>query len=88
MKTPFERVLPRLKGLSNEEAVDVAIKILAQPVAKKLIIEEDVDYIYTIVGKLNDEVEKYIKDNAGMLAFAKVINRKEKNDNREKTIQQ
>lgn len=36
--TPFERVSQRLKGLTNEEAEDVAVQILAQVVAKKVVI--------------------------------------------------
>lgn len=36
--TPFERVEPRLKGLSNEEAEDVAVQIIAQVFAKHIYI--------------------------------------------------
>lgn len=39
--TPWERVEPRLKGLSNEEAEDVAIKILAQIAAKHYYVFND-----------------------------------------------
>ena len=77
--TPFERVLPRLKGLSNEEAEDIAIKILAQVGAKHFYVFCDGDkYFDDLLKKLSNEIIEYSKNHSYELALGKVFYDKNK----------
>ena len=77
--TPFERVLPRLKGMSNEEAEEVAVKILAQLVAKHVHVEKDGEkYIPLLMEKICKSADAYSQENAGVLAMAAVAKRFER----------
>ena len=76
--TPFERVLPRLKGMSNEEAEEVAIKILAQLVAKHVYIEEDGgEYISYLMKKICESADTYRQEHAFELALAAAVKHQE-----------
>lgn len=81
---PFERVLPRLKGLSNEEAEEVAIKILAQTTAKAIHVRgEGVDYLMGIMKRVCQEADKYTKEHSWDLALGKVFYDKRNEDDEE-----
>lgn len=72
--TPFERVSKRLKGLTNEEAEDVAVQILAQVVAKKVVIHGGTEDVFLdLMGKIAKAGDEYIQKNARMLAMGKVM---------------
>ena len=72
--TPFERVSKRLKGLTNEEAEDVAVQILAQVVAKKVVIHGGGEDVFlALMEKIAKAGDEYIQKNAGMLAMGKVM---------------
>lgn len=74
--TPFERVLPRLKGLSNEEAEEVAVNILAQVVAKHVWIEKDgEEYIPSLMHKICHAADKYSQEHSFELAMGSVVKR-------------
>ena len=76
--TPFERVIPRLKGISNEEAEEVAIKILAQLVAKHVYIEEDGgEYLSSLMKKICESADTYRQEHAGELALAAAVKQQE-----------
>ena len=69
--TPFERVS---KGLTNEEAEDVAVQILAQVVAKKVVIHGGREDVFlALMEKIAKAGDEYIQKNAGMLAMGKVM---------------
>ena len=70
--TPFERVSKRLEGLTNEEAEDVAVQILAQVVAKKVVIHGE-DVFLALMEKIAKAGDEYIQTHAGLLAMGKVM---------------
>ena len=71
---PFERVEPRLKGLTNEEAEDVAVKILAQVIAKHVYSIKDGDeYVTKLLEKLFKASDDYAKNHSMELAMAAVF---------------
>lgn len=72
--TPYERVVQRMKGLTNEEAEDVAVQILAQVVAKKLVVFGQREEIFlSLMEKIAKAGDDYIQKNAGLLAMGKVL---------------
>lgn len=75
--TPYERVEPRLKGLSNEEAEDVAVRILAQIVAKHVHIKKDgEEYFRHLMKTIADAADKYTQDHSFELALGYVVENK------------
>ncbi len=71
--TPFERVEPRLKGLSNEEAEDVAVQIIAQIFAKHALIFKDSEgYFKSLFDKIAEASVKYAKEHSFELAAGRV----------------
>lgn len=76
--TPFERVSQRLKGLTNEEAEDVAVQILAQVVAKKVVIHGGREDVFlALMEKIAKAGDEYIQTHAGLLAMGKVMAERE-----------
>ena len=76
--TPFERVLPRLKGLSNDESEDVAVKILGQVVAKHIFVNgEGADYFDALVKKICDATDQYKDKHSLEISIARAIKRQE-----------
>lgn len=72
--TPFERVSKRLEGLTNEEAEDVAVQILAQVVAKKVVIHGGREDVFlALMEKIAKAGDEYIQTHAGLLAMGKVM---------------
>ena len=72
--TPFERVSKRLEGLTNEEAEDVAVQILAQVVAKKVVIHGGREDVFlALMEKIAKAGDDYIQTHAGLLAMGKVM---------------
>ena len=71
--TPFERVEQRLKGLSNEEAEDVAVQIIAQVAAKRVHIFKDEEYFGKLGRKLIEATAKYAKQHSFELALGSAI---------------
>lgn len=72
--TPWERVLPRLKGLSNEQAEEVAVNILAQIVAKHVWIEKDgEEYISALMKKICKAADEYSQEHSMLLAMGSVV---------------
>ena len=72
--TPWERVLPRLKGLSNEQAEAVDVNILAQIVAKHVWIEKDgEEYIPALMKKICEAADKYSQEHSMLLAMGSVV---------------
>ncbi len=81
---PFESVLPRLKGLSNEEAEEVAIKILGQTAAKAMYIrEEGEDYLMRIIERICQEADKFAKEHSWEMAIGNVFYDKKNEDDEE-----
>lgn len=75
--TPFERVEPRLKGLTNEEVEDVAVRMLAQVFAKHIHIFKDGNEYYKKLQKhLAEETKAYILRNSYELALGSVAHDK------------
>lgn len=71
--TPFERVEPRLKGLSNEEAEDVAVQIIAQIFAKHIFIFKDGEEYYKgLMRRIDEATCKYTKEHSFELAAGRV----------------
>lgn len=76
--TPFERVLPRLKGLSNDESEDVAVKNLGQVVAKHIFVNgEGADYFDALVKKICDATDQYKEEHSLELSIARADIRQE-----------
>lgn len=71
--TPYERVEERLVGLSNEEVEDIAIKMLAQIVAKAVYIRGDEQYIMQLVKRICEKADEFAKDHSLEIAMGKVI---------------
>lgn len=72
--TPWERVLPRLKGLSNEQAEEVAVKILAQIMAKHVWIKKDgEEYISSLMKKICVAADEYGQEHSMLLAIGSVV---------------
>ena len=72
--TPFERVEPRLKGLSNEEADDVAVQIIAQVFAKHIYIFKDGEEYYKgLMHRIAEATRKYTKEHSFELALGSTI---------------
>lgn len=69
--TPFERVEPRLKGLSNEEADDV--QIIAQVFAKHIYIFKDGEEYYKgLMHRIAEATREYTKKHSFELAAGRV----------------
>lgn len=71
--TPYERVEERLVGLSNEEVEDIAIKMLAQTVAKAVYIRDDLQYIMQLTKRICEKADEFAKDHSLEIAMGKVI---------------
>lgn len=75
--TPFERVKSRMKGLSNDEAEEVAILILAQVIAKHIYIFNDAEaYFDLLTRKLGEATNKFAFENALQLSMGNVFYQK------------
>lgn len=70
--TPFERVRPRLEGLTLEEAEDVAVNILAQIVAKRVYLRGDYEYMKSLILKIAKAGDRYYEEHRGCFTVAKV----------------
>ena len=71
--TPWERVQSRMKGLSNEQAEEIAVKILAQIVAKHVWIEKDgEEYIPALMKKICEAADEYSQEHSWELAMGSV----------------
>lgn len=80
--TPWERVEQRLRGLTNEEVEDVALKILAQLMAKHIhVFEDGKEYFHGFLEKLAEETVKYEREHSMELAMGAVFRDREKNGN-------
>lgn len=76
--TPYERVEQRMKGLSNEEAEDVAVKILAQVLAKHVHIFGDGEkYLESLMKKIVDATREYSMTHSMLIAMGKVVHERE-----------
>lgn len=75
--TPYERVAPRLKGLSNEEAEDVAVTILSQVLAKRAYIDEDKDCVHNLMMRLCKEADEYAERFKFDIALVKAVKKLE-----------
>ncbi len=65
---------PRLKGLSNEEAAEVAIKILAQVLAKHIHVANDgPEYYKKLMKRIYEAAFDYSQKHAHELALASVL---------------
>lgn len=72
--TPFERVESRMKDLSWDEAEEVAIKILAKVVSKKVYVDDEgKEYVNGLVKRIMQEADQYAKENSLLLSFVKVF---------------
>lgn len=72
--TTYEKVELCLKGVSNEEAEDVAVKILAQIFAKHMYMYKDADaWLDKILSNLTQSTREYAHNNAMCLALGGVI---------------
>ncbi len=82
--TPWERVEPRLKGLKNEEAEEIAVRILAQVLSKHIYVFEDGrEYFTCLMEKIADASTEYTKTHTFALALGNVMEKrygKEKED--------
>lgn len=79
--TPFERVESRMKDLSVEEAEEVAIKILARVVAKKIYIRDaGSDYIIDLNKRIMKEADEFIKQNSVAFSVSRYFYQKKDND--------
>lgn len=77
--TTYQKVERLLNGISNEEAEDVAVKILAQILAKHFYVMEDgKEYLLSLNEKLLSETKEFVKKYSFMIAISKVVNDKEK----------
>ncbi len=77
--TPWERVEPRLKGLSNEEAEEVAVKILAQLLAKHVYIFEDgEEYFKKLMKKITEGASEFTKSHTFELSLGHVMKKRSK----------
>lgn len=71
---PYERVEPRLRGLTNDEAEDVAVKILSQVLAKHVYSIKDGDeYIKKLFAKICKAADDYAKEHSFELAMSAVF---------------
>lgn len=71
--TPFERVESRLIGLSNEEAEDVAVQIIAQVFAKHIYIHKDgEEYCKGLMRRIAEATCEYTKKHSFELAVGRV----------------
>lgn len=76
--SPYERVEQRMKGLTNNEAEDVAVKILAQIVAKHVYSLKDGDeYFPKLMEKIMSAADEYAKKHSLELAVSSVFRRKQ-----------
>lgn len=75
--TPYERVEQRLAGLSNEEVEDIAIKMLAQTVAKAVYIRGDEQYIMQLVKRICEKADEFAKNHSFEITMGKVIHEQE-----------
>ena len=72
--TTYEKVQLCLKGVSNEEAEDAAVKILAQIFAKHMYVYKDADaWLDSLLTKLTTSTREYMHNNAMSLALGGVI---------------
>lgn len=71
--TPYKRVEERLVGLSNEEVEDIAIKMLAQTVAKAVYVRGDEQYIMQLVKRICEKADEFAKSHSFEIAMGKVI---------------
>lgn len=72
--TTYEKVQLCLKGASNEEAEDVAVKILAQIFAKHMYVYKDADaWLDKILSNLTQSTLEYAHNNAMILAIGSAI---------------
>lgn len=77
--TIYEKVERILTGVSNEEAEEVAVKILAQLIAKHAYIENDLDaYNKGLWKKLTEAAIKFSQSHSLEMALAKAVHDKEK----------
>lgn len=73
-QTPWERVLPRLKGLTDQEAEDVAVRILAPIMAKHVYIKRDgKTYLYDLMGHICTEGDAYARRNKTIIALCQTL---------------
>ena len=76
--TPYERVESRLKGLTNEEAEDVALTILAQVFAKHVYIFDDgEEWLKLMMNKLEEKTIDFTQKNSLNIAAGKVARERE-----------
>ena len=74
---PFERVESRMKDLSNDEAEEVAVTILAQVIAKHIYVFRDEEaYFDLLMRKLADATNKFAIENALPLAMSGAVYQK------------
>ena len=71
--TPYERVDQMLAGLPNEEVEDIAIKLLAQIVAKAVYIRGDEQYIMQLVKRICENADEFAKNHRFEIAICRVI---------------
>lgn len=72
--TTYEKVQLCLKGVSNEDAEDVAVNILAQIFAKHMYVYKDADaWLDSLLTKLTTSTREYMHNNAMSLALGGVI---------------
>ena len=73
-ETPSERVEKALENLSNDQAEDIALRILAQVYAKHIHVFKDGDrYIERLLSKLSLQTKIYVAAHARALALASII---------------
>ena len=77
--TPIEKVSRVMKGMTNEDAEEVAVHILAQIVAKHVYVFEDGEvYLEYLAKRLMEATEKYTQEHRSELAMGYAFNKNEK----------
>lgn len=83
--TVHQQVEQCLKGVSNEEAEDVAVKILAQIFAKHMYVYKDADaWLDSLLTKLTTSTREYMHNNAMSLALGGVIHEMKQDKDKKK----
>lgn len=83
--TTYEKVQLCLKGVSNEEAEDAAVKILAQIFAKHMYVYKDEDaWLDKILSNLTQSTREYAHNNAMSLALGGVIHEMQQDKDKKK----
>lgn len=76
--TPWERVEQRLEGLTNEEAADIAARIMGQIVAKRHFINNDLkEYMKGWRDKMIDYAIEFGEEQSMSIALARSVQKME-----------